>query len=219
MVWNRKPNKRGYDNSVTAPPPLRAYPRRYLQKEVVVPKKELNTVQEVLFWSYANLAMAHTAVDRKQEKFVAFNYMIRARLFKGLNERTMNIRTLFDDEKVKLLSGNKCSYCSSTENPTLDHIFSKKSGGKDEGDNLIYACRSCNSSKGKKDMMEWMDSKNSFPPLMVLRRYLKLVVLYCIENELMDCQIREIKKQKHPFNISHIPVSFPKPDKLKLVAE
>ena len=113
-------------------------------------KKELNTVKEVLFWSYANLAMAHTAIDRQQEKYTTFNYMVRAKLFKGLIDGSMNIRTIFDDEKVKLLSGNKCSYCGSTENLTLDHIFPQKLGGKDVGDNLIYACRSCNSSKGKK---------------------------------------------------------------------
>ena len=128
-------------------------------------KKKLNTVKEVLFWSYANLAMAHTAVDRKQNKYAPFNYMIRAKLFKGLIEGSMNIRTLFDDEKVKLLSGNKCNYCGAIKNLALDHIFAKKQGGKDIGDNLIYACRSCNSSKGKKDMMEWMDYKKSFPPL------------------------------------------------------
>lgn len=55
-----------------------------------MPKNELSTVREVLFWSYANLAMAHTAEDRKQEKYAAFNYMIRAKLFKGLIDGTMN---------------------------------------------------------------------------------------------------------------------------------
>ncbi|WP_304511685.1 HNH endonuclease [Desulfobacula sp.] len=182
-------------------------------------KKELNTVKEILFWSYANLAMAHTAVDRKQEKYVPFNYMIRAKLFKGLIEGSMNIRTIFDDEKIKLLLGNKCSYCGSTENLALDHIFSKKMGGKDAGDNLIYACRSCNSSKGKKDMMEWMGYKKVFPPLMILRRYLKLVVIFCIENDLMECSASDIKNQKYPFNIEYIPVSYPKPNELVLVVK
>ncbi len=54
-------------------------------------KQELNTVKEILFWSYANLAMAHTAVDRRQEEYATFNYMIRAKLFKGLMEGSMNI--------------------------------------------------------------------------------------------------------------------------------
>ena len=31
-------------------------------------KNPLETVGEFLYWSYANLAMAHTAVDIKQER-------------------------------------------------------------------------------------------------------------------------------------------------------
>jgi len=50
-----------------------------------MPKQQMDTVRELIYLSYANLAMAHTAVDNKQEKYGAFNYMIRARLFKGPN--------------------------------------------------------------------------------------------------------------------------------------
>lgn len=182
-------------------------------------KRELSIVKELLFWSYANLAMAHTAVDRKQEKYAPFNYMIRARLFKGLMEGSMNIRTIFDDEKIKLLSGQKCSYCGSSNKLALDHIFPKKFGGKDTGDNLIYACRPCNSSKGKKDLMEWMNSKNQFPPLMILRRYLKLIIEFCDTKNLMDVYIEELRNQKYPFNIELVPVNFPKPNLLKMTME
>ncbi len=124
--------------------------------------------------------------------------MIRAKLFKGLIEGSMNIRTIFDDEKIKLLSGNKCSYCGTTDNLALDHIFPQKHGGKDIGDNLIYACRYCNSSKGKKDLMEWMRFKNTFPSLMILRRYLKLVITYCVERKLMEYSIENLKNSSHP---------------------
>jgi hypothetical protein len=161
--------------------------------------------------------MAHTAVDRKQERYAVFNYMIRAKLFKGLIDKSMNIRTIFDDEKIKLLSGSKCSYCGATDNLTLDHIFPQKFGGKDSGDNLVYACKSCNSSKGKKDLMEWMSYKNKFPPLMILRRYLKLVINYCIENNLMECAVEDLKNQNFPFKIEYIPVSYPKPNMLVLI--
>ena len=54
-------------------------------------KKELKIVKELLFWSYANLAMAHTAVDKQQQKYEKFNYMIRAKLYKGLMNGSMNI--------------------------------------------------------------------------------------------------------------------------------
>ncbi|MDT8334441.1 MAG: HNH endonuclease [Desulfurivibrionaceae bacterium] len=182
-------------------------------------QREYKIVRERLFWSYANLAMAHSAVDRKQEQYATFNYMIRAKLFKALCDGTMNVRTLFDDEKIKLLSGQKCSYCGSSINLALDHIFPQKFGGQDAGDNLIYACKSCNSSKGKKDLMEWMNLKNQFPPLMILRRYLKLIIEYCDNQNLMDFPIEELRNKNYPFNIEFVPVNFPKPSQLKMVME
>lgn len=93
-------------------------------------KQEIETVREQIFLSYANLAMAHTAVDKKQVKYNSFNYMIRAKLFKGLKTGTMNMRTIFDDEKIKLQTGQICNYCGSTENLALDHIFPQKLGEK-----------------------------------------------------------------------------------------
>ncbi len=184
-----------------------------------MPKKELETVREALYWSYANLAMAHTAVDRGQEKYGKFNYMIRARLFKGLKDGTMNMRTIFDDEKVKLETGQICNYCGSTEKLSLDHIFPQKLGGRDDAENLIFACRTCNSSKGKKDLMEWMNFRGRFLPLMVIRRYLKLTFGYCVENGLIDNKISELKEMKLPFRIELLPTSYPKPAELILSIE
>ena len=63
-------------------------------------------VKEHLFYAYANLAMAHSAVDKNQTKYDRFNYMIRSKLYKGLLTGEMNIRTLFDDEKIKLSVGD-----------------------------------------------------------------------------------------------------------------
>ena len=105
--------------------------------------KKYETIRELIFWSYANLAMAHTAVERNQEKYGTFNYVIRAKLFKGLKDETMNMRTIFDDEKIKLQTGQICNYCGSHKKLALDHIFAQKMGGKDDAENLIFACRSC----------------------------------------------------------------------------
>ena len=112
-------------------------------------KQEIETVRELIYFSYANLAMAHTAVDKRLEKYEPFNFMIRAKLFKGLKEGKMNIRTIFDDEKIKLQTGQICNYCGSKDNLALDHIFPQKLGGQDYTENLIFACRTCNISKGK----------------------------------------------------------------------
>ena len=182
-------------------------------------KRKIETVREQIYWSYANLAMAHTAVDKKQEKYGRFNYMIRAKLFKGLTDGNMNMRTIFDDEKIKLKTGQICNYCGSAEKLTLDHIFPQKFGGQDTAENLIFACRSCNSSKGKKDLMEWMIFRGQFLPLMIIRRYLKLTFHYCIENNLIDRKTEELKELKLPFKIDFLPTSFPNPKELTLSIE
>jgi len=179
-------------------------------------KQKIDTVRELIYYSYANLAMAHTAVDKKQEKYGTFNFMIRAKLFKGLKNGTMNMRTIFDDEKIKIQTGKICNYCGSTEKLALDHIFPQKYGGKDKAENLIFACRTCNSSKGKKDLMEWMAFRGQFLPLMIIRRYLKLTFNYCNENELLDKKIEELKLMELPFRIDLLPTSFPKPNELIL---
>lgn len=182
-------------------------------------KQKIETVRELIYYSYANLAMAHTAIDKKQEKYGTFNFMIRAKLFKGLKDGTMNMRTIFDDEKVKLQTGQMCNYCGSTEKLALDHIFPQKYGGQDNAENLIFACKTCNSSKGKKDLMEWMAYRGQFLPLMIIRRYLKLTFRYCNDNGLLDKKIEELKELELPFRIELLPTNFPKPNELILNIE
>ena len=181
-------------------------------------KQKIEIVRHLIYYSYANLAMAHSAIDKKQEKYAALNYMIRAKLFKGLKDGTMNIRTVFDDEKIKLQTGQICNYCGSKEKLSLDHIFPQKLGGKDDAENLIFACRTCNSSKGKKDLMEWMNIKGQFLPLMIIRRYLKLIFYYCEKNGLLDKKIEDLAEMDLPFRIDLLPMKFPKPSDLVLSA-
>ena len=182
-------------------------------------KQKIETVRELIYYSYANLAMAHTAVEKKQVKYEMFNFMIRAKLFKGLKDGTMSMRTIFDDEKIKLQTGQLCNYCGSPEKLALDHIFPQKYGGQDNAENLIYACRTCNSSKGKKDLMEWMIFRGQFLPLMIIRRYLKLTFSYCNQYGLLDKNIEELNGLELPFKIELLPTSFPKPNGLKLNIE
>lgn len=46
--------------------------------------------------------------------------------------------------------GNKCQYCGSTKNLTIDHIHPKSKGGEDTWSNLVVACNSCNTQKSDK---------------------------------------------------------------------
>lgn len=67
-------------------------------------------------------------------------------------------RTLTTEQWTDICNAwdNKCAYCSSEDKLTQDHIvpLSKKGGLTKE--NIIPACQSCNSSKGSKNMDEWL---------------------------------------------------------------
>jgi len=58
--------------------------------------------------------------------------------------------------------GNKCAYCGSDINLTLDHITPKVKGGTDRVTNLICACESCNLDKGHTYWSEWYLQQDFF---------------------------------------------------------
>jgi len=164
---------------------------------------ERRTVKERLYWCYANLAMAHSAVKRSPDskRYSRVHYMIRAKLYKGLVSGTMSIRSLFDDEREKIKDSVSCSFCGSSSDLSVDHLVSRFNGGSDSGDNLIATCRICNSSKGKKDLLEWYEGKEEFPPLMTFRRYLKLCHTFASERGILEMEIEGIDFTSIPFRI------------------
>lgn len=155
-------------------------------------------------------------VKRGVDKYDKTSFMIRSRLYKGLKNGNMHVRSFFDDERYKLKNGACCVYCGSLTNISVDHMLSKAHGGSDCSDNLVCCCRHCNSSKCDSDLMEWYNARNDFPPLLVLRRYLKLVYQFCISENMMGCSIEMSDDSEWPFKLKNIPTDFPSPDRLKL---
>ncbi|HEY3377001.1 MAG TPA: HNH endonuclease [Armatimonadota bacterium] len=177
-------------------------------------KREIETVGEYLYWSYANLAMAHAALSHEVEKYGRLHYTIRTKLYNGLCNGTMRVGPLADDERLKLVIPQACSYCGSRQHLAVDHLIPRKHGGEDRGDNLVWACRTCNSSKGASDVLEWLGGKGIFPPVLLLRRYLKIVIDYCIVNEIMGHLIADVPLL--PFSLLAIPHNYPPPRELCL---
>ncbi len=175
---------------------------------------EITTIGELLHWSYANLAMAHSAVTAKVGHYGHRQFMVRSRLYAGLNKRTMNIGPLADDERLKMILPQACCYCGSDDHLSVDHLIPTKRGGANSGDNLVWACRSCNSSKCAEDALEWLATRGQFPPLFILRRYLKLAIAMSHERNLMNIRIEEAPTL--PFSLSVIPKTYPLPSQLKL---
>lgn len=175
---------------------------------------KIRTLGESLYWSYANLGMAHAAVKKGDISYHTGHFIIRNRLYTGFRNGTMNISALADDERLKLVLPQACCYCSSRNHLAVDHLISRKRGGLDRGDNMVWACRSCNSSKGATDVLEWLEKREQFPPLLLLRRYLKLSINFSKQNGYMDSLLGE--HLNLPFSLSAIPHDFPQPAKLLL---
>ena len=167
----------------------------------------ISTVGESLFWSYANYGMAHAALRAGAEQYQQQHYIIRNKLYHGFLKRTMSVGSFANDERTKLTLPQVCCYCGGSESLAVDHLIPRHKGGPDRGDNMVWACRACNSSKRSTDVLEWCAKRRQFPPLYVLRRYLKLAIEYSIEHGLLDVPIAEVGTI--PFSLAAIPHDFP----------
>src|SRR5690606_35095125 len=121
------------------------------------------SVREHLSWAYANLARAHSALNGGATRYSTVHHVVRARLYRGLLSGSMSIGSIFDDERIKLLKEPACTYCGSTSNLALDHLLPRSAGMSDRPDNLVLACRSCNSSKRDRDCIAWLHGSGRFP--------------------------------------------------------
>lgn len=175
---------------------------------------KIYTVGESLYWSYANLGMAHAAVRKGDKAYHTGHFIIRNRLYAGFRNGTMNIGGLADDERLKLVLPQACCYCGDKNHLAVDHLIPRKRGGLDKGDNMVWSCRSCNSSKCATDVLEWLARREQFPPLLLLRRYLKLSVDFSKQNGLMVVPTKDATNL--PFSLPAIPHDFPPPEKLIL---
>lgn len=176
--------------------------------------ESIRTIGERLYWAYANLGMAHSAVTKGASTYGAINYIIRNKLYTGLTNGTMNLGSLRDDERLKLVLERACCYCGMRDQLTLDHVIPLSLGGPDCADNLVWACRRCNSAKGATDLMDWYCRKAVFPPLLMIRRYLKLAIGFCKDSGLMDVPVDA--QLELPFALDSIPMDYPAPGELVL---
>ena len=72
---------------------------------------------------------------------------------------------------------NGCAYCGSTQNICQDHFFPLNSGGTYTLDNILPACKSCNSRKQDKEPSNWIDSYVAFEKVEKIIKYFEEVVL------------------------------------------
>jgi hypothetical protein len=70
------------------------------------------------------------------------------RLNRYVNRPFRNGGVVLNRHNIFKRDNNKCQYCYSPKDLTIDHVYPKSRGGKTSWDNLVTACKSCNGKKG-----------------------------------------------------------------------
>lgn len=67
--------------------------------------------------------------------------------------------TVDDWNTVLAMFGNYCAYCRGNGPLVLEHVVPLRLGGGTVAENVLPACRSCNSAKGGRDPLEWLGER------------------------------------------------------------
>ncbi len=139
------------------------------------PRKFVSTVRDLIYWFYSQL-IANSAGFGGNYGFVMSRY-------KKLKSGEMRWSSSIRDHLMEWDKGKVCAYCGSDKCLSLDHIIPVSRAGVDPRvkylleslDNCVWACRSCNSKKGDRDVFEWYGPERVDEiPKLVMSKFLKL---------------------------------------------
>jgi hypothetical protein len=135
-----------------------------------MPPKNVRTVRQLIYWEYAKLMAGSAVGDRKNYRYVMY-------CFKKLDGGKLNPSTILRENKLLVTSEKVCIYCEKQcDELQWEHIIPRSRGGFDTIDNMVLACRGCNSEKGARDLFEWYGKDRQYEiPRLVLGKYLKLI--------------------------------------------
>src|SRR3972149_8495133 len=134
-----------------------------------MPPRAVKTIRDLIFWEYAKLVSGSALGDRKNYGFVMST-------FKKLQGEEMKWSEILREDLG--MDQKKCAYCSKTEDLSNDHIVAKRECHYAEIHNIVKACKSCNPSKGDKDLIEWWGIEMRYEiPRNVMGKYLKMLYI------------------------------------------
>ncbi len=144
------------------------------------PPPVVKTIRDLIYWEYAKTIAESAGLEG--------NYGFIMDRFKKLKAGEIKWRDPDEDAKRALLEEKACIYCGSTEGLTIEHLIPRSRGGPDIPANTVIACRSCNASKGSRDVFEWyfVVKKAQKIPRKVWSRYLRLVWDFHVAHRTLD---------------------------------
>ena len=175
-----------------------------IYEDIMNMKPKYPTFGENLFLCYSTWQTLYTIANMGETQLGKKFYMFRTIFYNKFKNGKQMISDLYLQNKIKLRAGDLCFYCGAEipkEELTADHVFPRIKGGTNDMDNIIFVCKSCNSSKGKKDLLEWfLLNRGQLPSSFILGHYLRQIYMYAIENGLMELNFEEVCQLDLPFN-------------------
>ncbi len=161
-----------------------------------MPPPAIKSLRDLIYWQYAKIIADSAGVGKKNWGFVMdrFKKLQQGEIF--WNE----IREYVKEREKR----DECIFCGSKTSLTLDHLFPRALNGPDDEKNVIWVCRSCNSSKGARRLYElWTIDKGLkgakyLVPRIAEGKYLKLLYEVFKEKGVLDRTMGDIKEQICP---------------------
>ncbi|MDD4857782.1 MAG: HNH endonuclease [Candidatus Krumholzibacteria bacterium] len=132
-----------------------------------MPPKFVKTIREEILYEYAKLISRSAFRGGLERAFVTDR-------FKELRDGHITVSGTNREWQREQELPKLCVFCGSEGELQADHLIPRSRGGKDESDNLVLSCRTCNASRGDKGVFEWLglEKKDSLHRL-VAGKYLK----------------------------------------------
>ena len=160
--------------------------------------KNPDTVRQLLAQCYAYLVRAGAARSESAQRYATVHHKLARAFYRDVLAGAKRIGSFYGEEREKL-GTVQCTYCGRSGRLSLDHLVPRLAGGPDDANNLIPACRTCNSSKGARDVMAWHVQKGRYPRRTVVRRYIKLARRWCERTGCLDRTLDDVGEM--PFDL------------------
>lgn len=112
-----------------------------------MPPAVVKTVRDLIYWQYAKIIADSAGVGKKDYGFVMNK-------FKELRSGSISWNEIREYVKERE-NGDVCGFCGATADLTLEHLLPQKYHGPNVEKNLVWICKSCNSSKGARRLYEY----------------------------------------------------------------
>lgn len=117
------------------------------------PLSVCNVKRSLMLLFLEKAEMLHDRPDRKIHTISSqFEYpsVIRLRKYARIPFKSI----VLTRKNIMKRDGNKCQYCGSGRELTIDHVLPRSRNGKDTWENLVTACTACNNKKGNRTPSE-----------------------------------------------------------------